>query len=168
VEKKASSIEYDDKDAGKMREATAQLLTVKAEVDAFKQYAKKLDAVEAIEFYLDIKEYQMLFSVKDFQDRSKRLWNRYLGDKAERPVNLPAPTVRNLKKYIVEEECVSVDVKTFDKANKEILQVIADNVYPAWLKDYKAKQAGANKPTEPPGGDQPAVIKSTGGCCVIV
>ena len=33
-----------------------------------------------------------------------------------------------------------MDVKTFDKANKEMLQIIADNVYPTWLKNYKKKE----------------------------
>ena len=31
---------------------------MKSEVDTFKQLAKQVDAAEAIEFYLDIKEYQ--------------------------------------------------------------------------------------------------------------
>ena len=31
-------------------------------------------------------------------------------------------------------------MKTFQKANKEMLQIITDNVYPTWLKKYKAKQ----------------------------
>ena len=36
-----------------------QLLTIKAEIEVFKQLAKQLDAAEAIDFYLDIQEYQV-------------------------------------------------------------------------------------------------------------
>ena len=48
---------------------------------------------------------QMLFSAKDFQDRSKRLWQRYLDDKADRPVNLPSAVHKALRKEIVEKDC---------------------------------------------------------------
>ena len=112
---------------------------------------------------MEIKEYKMLFEPKDFQDRCKRIWARYLDDKADRMVNLPSAVHKALKKKIVDEDCGSVDVKTFDKANKENLQLITDNVYPAWLKKFKPAD-----PTEAAGGaPAPAPAASSGGCCVI-
>ena len=47
----------------------------------------------------------MLFSKKDFEDRCKRLWARYLDDKADRPVNLPSAVLKNLRKEIIEKDC---------------------------------------------------------------
>ena len=42
--------------------------------------------------------------------------------------------------YLLLATTQEVNVKTFDKADKQLLQIIADNIYPLWLKKHKAKQ----------------------------
>jgi hypothetical protein len=116
-----------------------------------------------VQFYLELKEYKMLFDSKDFCDRAKRIWQRYLDDKADRMVNLPSAVHKGLKKEIIDKDCADVGVKTFDKANKENLQLITDNVYPAWLKKFKPAAAAAEDASAP----APAPAAASGGCCVI-
>jgi len=168
LERSSTSQElYDESkllDRDKAREAVVELLKLPHEIESFKELARGLDCVEAIDFYLDVKKYQMLFEAADMKDTARRIWKMYLDDKAERMVNLPATQVKALKKVIIDNDCEKVDVKTFDKANKEMLNLITDNVYPAWLKKNKANAAGAATSTE--ASPAPAPAKS-GGCCVI-
>jgi len=153
-------------DREKMREAVIELLAIPDEVENFKVIAKQLDCEEAIEFYLEIKAFQQLFAAQDFKDSCKRLWSRFLDDKADRMVNLPSAVHKKLKEEIITKDCADTDIKTFDRANREILHLITDNVYPAWLKKFKAEAAAEASAKEAKKAAAGAAPKS-GGCCTI-
>jgi len=146
-------------------DTVAQLLQDEQQLHSLRRIAREVDGEEAIDFYLEAKEFGMLFSQRDLRDRSKRIWMRYLDDQADRQVNLPSSMVKALKKAIVDDDCANVDVKLFDKANKEILKIIADNIYPAWVKQQDSAEQHAKATPAPPG---PTIHSSSRGtCCVI-
>jgi len=154
----------DDRD--KMRDACRQLLLDPNELPELKVIAAGLDCGEAIEFYLEVIGYQKLFAAADFKDNAKRIWKRYLDDKAERMVNLPATMIKKLKKEILDDDAAGA--KTFDKANKEMLNLITDNVYRPWVTKKKAELEGAAGASAAPATPAPAKAPaSSGGCCVV-
>ena len=66
-------------DREKMREAVVQLMRLPQEIENFRVIARGLECEESIDFYMEIKEYQLLFNSSDFADRSvqvpyTRIW----------------------------------------------------------------------------------------------
>ena len=59
---------------------------------------------------------------------------------------------KDLQKKIVDQKGEGVDKATFDKALKEMLSLIADNIYPQWLekqrKDNPTAPAADSKPVD--------------------
>ncbi|KAL1523325.1 hypothetical protein AB1Y20_018271 [Prymnesium parvum] len=156
-------------DRDKMREAVVELLTITHEIENLKALAKDRECEEAIEFYLDVKDFQKLFSSKDLVEAANRIWARYLDDKADRMVNLPASIHKVLKKEIVDNSCKNVSLNTFDKANREMIQLITDNVYPAWVHKYKRSSQSRSVDDGRPAStyELPPPPATSGSCCVI-
>ena len=147
-----------------VRQTLQLLLEDRTELAKLKEIAGGLDCLEAIEFCIEVREYKMLFAAADLQDGCKRIWARYLDDKADRIVNLPSAVHKSLKKHIVDEGCASVSASTFDRANKEVLQILVDNVYPVWLKQSSSSSENTS-------GESSAKLpppQSSGGCCTVL
>ena len=73
-------------------------------------------------------------------------------------------TMRELEGVVVRHES-DIAPSTFDRALKDVLHLISDNLYPAWLKE--------NSPAAEPPGAKAArgasnTVKSTGGCCSLL
>jgi len=147
-------------DRAKMREAMEQLIQLPHELDALKECARKMDAEENLEFFIEAGKYQLLFAEKDRLETAQRLWDRYLDPKADRLVTMPDELVNDLKKKIVTNK--SSDPQLFAKARKDVLNLMTDNIYPAFMKmkaGEGAQPAAVAPPPKPPSGG--------GGCCVI-
>jgi len=148
-------------DRGAMRDALKALIDIPEELDAIRVVAQKLDAAEALEFFVDCKKYSLLFNDQDRRETADRLWFRYIDVKADRLINLPDHITRKLQKEILENK--SADQKLFEAAAADVLNLMTDNIYPAYVKE-KQGVASAPAPTasqaKPPSG-------GGGGCCMI-
>ena len=127
-----------------------------------------------------------LSTTQDRLETAQRLWDRYLDAKADRLVTMPDDIVIDLKKKIVTNK--SSDPELFDQvsrvclrsllanchpdlhpwprapepmqARKDVLNLMTDNIYPAFMKvkrEESAKVLAVVPPSEPPGA---------GSCCI--
>jgi len=152
-------------DREKMRAAVQELLTIPSEVDNFRDIGRAAECAESIDFYLEVKEYKLLFDTKDMKDKANIIWKKYLDDKSDTMINMPDRVRKDLEKIIVKEDFAKGSAKTFDKALKETLHLITDNIYPTWLQKYK-KDSDAGAAAQPAPAPAPPP-KASGGCCVI-
>jgi len=153
-------------DREKMREAVVALLSIEQEQKNMRKTALKLDAEENIDFYLDIKAYQLLFDPKDRIDNSRRIFSKYLDEAtAHRLVNLPDETLKALGKAVNSDSPTGAK-DLWDKALKETLHLITDNIYPAYLKENPDAHDSSD-PATATDAPQAGKIPDSGGCCVI-
>ena len=148
-------------DREKVREALVELLKLPWEVVKFREIARAAECEESIDFYLEIKEYQLLFDASDFRARAAQLWKKYLDVSAERMVNMPSKIRRELQRVIVEENAAGACRTTFDNALRENLHLISDNIYPQWISKYGSRSSLTHE------SESPSTSSSADPCCTL-
>jgi hypothetical protein len=151
----------DEGDRKAMSETVKRLMVNEVELGRFRGIASKQDAEESIDFYLDVLSYQKLFQKSDLVETANRLWKRYLDAEADRLVTLPDNVHKVLEKAVKEG---NVDATTFDKALKETLLLLTDNIYPTYLREQRKSRASGSSDSAP----APAPPSNSGGCCVLL
>ena len=81
-----------------------------------------------------------------------RLYTRYVDAKADRLVTIPDEITRQLQEDIVGKQ--TSDPKVFKKAEADVLNLMTDNIYPAFIKAKAAARGSAPAPAaeKPAGG----------------
>lgn len=130
-----------------MREALVALIDIPHQQELLRDSARKLDAEEALDFYVDCKKYALLFNEQDRRETAQRLWMRYLDAKADRLVNVPDQISRQLQKDIFEKK--SSDPKLFKKAEEDVLNLMTDNIYPSFIKAQSSPSSDSTSTVVP-------------------
>ena len=85
-------------------------------------------------------------------------WGAVDRHKADRLVNIPDNIRRELEKAILQEQTGAPDV--FKKAERDVLNLMTDNIYTAYVKSQAPAPAEA--------APAPSAAKpSGGGCCIV-
>lgn len=146
-------------DRDQMRSALIELINMPAQLEGIRGTARKMDAEEALDFYIDCKKYGLLFTDQDRRETAMRLYTRYVDAKADRLVTIPDEITRQLQEDIVQKQ--TSDPKVFKKAEADVLNLMTDNIYPAYIK----AKAAARESAPAPAAEKPA--GGGGGCCII-
>ena len=149
-------------DRERMREALVALIGIPDHLVKLRESARKLDAEEALDFYIDAKKYQLLFVEKDRVETAARLWDRYLDVKSDRRITIPDDIYSDLEKKITKDHSGAASL--FDVAIKDVLNLMTDNVYPAHVKAQDASKKAAAPTASVTSKPQP----SGGGCCLVM
>ena len=148
-----------DKEA--KRSACAAVLQGPEEgLNKMRQVAEDLDAGENIDFYVDVRQYKLLFQEDDRRNTAARLYDRYVDPNSNRLVTFSDDVAQGLHAAVREQKSAAPDI--FEKAEREVLNLITDNIYPKYAKAVAAEQSVTvtrTAPIEPP---------NTGGCCTIL
>ena len=123
------------------------LIDIPYQQELLRDSARKLDAEEALDFYVDCKKYALLFNEQDRRETAQRLWMRYLDAKADRLVNVPDQISRQLRKDIFEKK--SSDPKLFKKAEEDVLNLMTDNIYPSFIKAQSSPSSDSTSTVVP-------------------
>ena len=146
-------------DREQMRNAMIELINMPPQLEKIRVTARKMDAEEALDFYVDCKKYSLLFTDQDRRETAGRLYARYVDAKADRLVTIPDEITRQLQKDIVDNK--TSDPNVFKKAELDVLNLMTDNIYPAFIKAQAASKPATQQ------APAPQKAAGGGGCCII-
>ena len=145
---------------GQARRVREVLHGPEAGLARMRRVAEDLDAGENIDFYVDVRQYKLLFQEDDRRNTAARLYDRYVDPNSNRLVTFSDDVAQGLHVAVREQKSAAPDI--FEKAEREVLNLITDNIYPKYAKAVAAEQSVTvtrTAPIEPP---------NTGGCCTIL
>ena len=137
-------------DRERARENVRQLLAIPEELSLLREIAEASHAIENVDFYVDVQAFKLLFEPRQRKKVARELWQRYIDDDAVCVITLPDEVKRQLEADALGDE---VHATAFDRAERETLALITDNLYLTYQQRVRQREGGS-------GGAAPAASPS--------
>eukprot|EP01094_Clydonella_sp_ATCC50884_P025679 TRINITY_DN6856_c0_g1_i1.p1 TRINITY_DN6856_c0_g1~~TRINITY_DN6856_c0_g1_i1.p1 ORF type:complete len:867 (-),score=191.24 TRINITY_DN6856_c0_g1_i1:66-2666(-) len=124
-----------------------QLVQEQGHADAFSAYLKKVGKWDSLDFFMHVERFRGIDSDTDMKHAvASQIFALFFHSRAPAKLRIPQDVKATLREKFKEGKEVDVTNSMFDDAQTYIVQQLKEELYPAFLKEYKESNGAAVPP----------------------